>query len=177
MTNFLLVQDLINRMVEYAALYENKERGASFGLSYIARAYKAGATFSIEYTVRFPIDIPEWVLPKIRFTYSDAAPYDFFAIPQIEIRFYYEDDLINTLTAVLAYYKSLQVLKTSYITKEFELMSTHVIVFDRCSYFVEDNEYKLNDGETIVYRGTHDECSTKCERMNRNLEQQFKGAK
>lgn len=56
-------------------------------------------------------------------------------------------------------------------------MEKHVIVFDRCSYFVEDNDYTLNDGEVIVYRGTHDECTTKCERMNKNFEQQFKGQK
>lgn len=56
-------------------------------------------------------------------------------------------------------------------------MENHVIVFDRCSYFVEDNDYMLNDGEVIVYRGTHEECTTKCERMNKNFEQHFKGQK
>lgn len=46
-----------------------------------------------------------------------------------------------------------------------------VVVFDQTSYWVEEGDYKpdVEDEEEIVFTGTFEACSEKCEQLNDEL--------
>jgi hypothetical protein len=46
------------------------------------------------------------------------------------------------------------------------MVNFDIVVFDGTSYFVEDSYYELQEGESIVFRGSFKACSEKAERLN-----------
>jgi hypothetical protein len=45
-------------------------------------------------------------------------------------------------------------------------MIDSVLIFDGTSYFVEDFNYSLQDGEEVVLKGSYDRCSKEADRLN-----------
>lgn len=132
---------------------------------------KLPAIFNIVVKMQLPVDILQQMLENIKVVYKR----------------YLGETISDELTlSDLSIGYPLCVLQTNKINGEFTLSinitaqlhrGLSIVTFNRRSYFVKDGAYIPKDGEVIVYRGTHDECTTKCERMNKNFEQQFKGQK
>lgn len=113
MTNFQFAQDLINKITETASIFEDCEENASVIIAHRATATRSGVRTTIEYKILFPITVPEWALPSVRFESEEDAQFISFSGPHKEVRVYFEEDFITLLQAVLTYYVSLLGVKNS----------------------------------------------------------------